>query len=76
MRFEAVNGYYGFVGKPNARAKMEKALKAISKYIGDYCLGLLDEDEDTILEINYGYDTNVYTQQDMKDIWSSIKRSL
>lgn len=77
MKFEVVNGQFGFVGKIEERAKMEKAIDALLEEIES--LGCIEDDEcdyTNTLEITYEYDADEYRVSDIKEIWKRVKRAL
>ena len=77
MRFEVVNEQFGFVGKIEERAKIEKALESLLKEINS--IGCVDDDEcdyTNTLEITYGYDMDEYKVSDIKSIWKRVKESV
>ena len=77
MRFEVVNEQFGFIGKIEERAKMEKALEALLGEIDS--LGCIDDDEceyTNTLEISYEYDMDEYKVSDIKAIWKRVKKTL
>lgn len=75
MRFEVVNGQFGFLGKTSDRVKIEKAINALLNEINS--LGCIEDHEymDKI-EISYGYDMEAYTVRDIHFIWRKVKKTL
>ena len=73
MRFEVVNGQFGFLGKVEERPNIEKAIELLLNEINS--LGCIEDDEcDGRLEISYEYDMDEYNVSNIKDIWKRIKK--
>ena len=74
MKFVVSSSQFGFVGKIKERENIELALEKILNVVDS--LGCIEDDEDNfldILEITYGYDMDVYTVQELRDIWKKLK---
>lgn len=75
MRFEVVNGQFGFLGEAHERADIERAIAALLTHIES--LGCIEDDECMgKLEISYEYDMDAYSVKDIHSIWRQVKKTL
>lgn len=75
MKFEVVNGQFGFTGKKEEREKVMQAISALLNEIES--IGCIEDDECMgKIEITYEYDTDAYTVSDIKQIWREVKKNL
>lgn len=73
MKISIANGLVGFKGKESEFSKMEAATVALSEFMNiDMGCGFGDDETETAQM----FDTDEYTQEDVRRIWSQNKKSI